>query len=369
MALQHTLLDPSALSPAAQKALGPGPMKLMAARGMAPLSDPRDLISVLYQLSLDGEAAIKAAAVKSAEELPERVLEGALADVHVDPRVLDFFAGKVKSKAGLLQLIATNPSTADATLADLARTAPSNLVDIIAQNEERLLRAPAIIAAMYNNPRARMSTVDRIIELAVRTDIKVEGIGAWEELRRAVLGQKEAPSADAGAQQAAADAMFAAAAQQLSEESGELSEGMDLSAEEQKVPIEKMTVPMKIRLATMGNQFARSTLIRDRISVVAMAAIKAPGVTDAEAAKYAGNSALSDDVIAYIANRRDWTKLYGVKLSLILNPKTPIPQAMRFMTFMREKDLRMIGRSKGIPSAVAAQAKKLIAQRMTRGKS
>jgi len=90
-AITHTPLDPSTLSPAAQKALGPGPARMMAARGMAPLP-PADQVSVLYQLSLDADAALSAAARSTATGLPEKLLAGALGDAKLDPRVLDFFA-------------------------------------------------------------------------------------------------------------------------------------------------------------------------------------------------------------------------------------------------------------------------------------
>ena len=42
MALQHTLLDAATLSAEAQRALGPGPARMMAARGLAPLANPAD---------------------------------------------------------------------------------------------------------------------------------------------------------------------------------------------------------------------------------------------------------------------------------------------------------------------------------------
>jgi len=360
MALQHTPLDPSSLGSSAQQALSGGPARMMAARGMAPLSDPRDLVSVLYQLGLDAEASIKQAAQASADSLPENVLKAALADPALDPRVIDYFAARVKGNAPLIATVALNSATAVETLSDLARTGSAALVDLLAQNEERLLRSPQIIAAMYKNPSARMSTVDRVVELAVRSQVKVD-IPAWEEVCSALAGKAAQP---ADAQPANADELFAAAASRVAEHDGKDASSTDLK----DVPINQMTIPMKIRLAILGNRFARAQLIRDRASVVAMAAIKSPAVTDSEAAKYAGNSAIADDVITYIANRRDWTKLYSIKLSLVMNPKTPIPKAMSFMNFMRDKDLRNISRSKGIPSAVAAQARKLINQRSTRGK-
>ncbi len=104
-------------------------------------------------------------------------------------------------------------------------------------------------------------------------------------------------------------------------------------------------------------------LVRDPIKLVAVAAIKSPGVTDAEAGKYASNNSLCDDVVTYISNRRDWTRLYGTKRALVANPKTPVPSASRFLGHLRDKDLRQVARSKGVPSAIVAQAKKLIRQR------
>jgi hypothetical protein len=129
------------------------------------------------------------------------------------------------------------------------------------------------------------------------------------------------------------------------------------------VPINKLSVPAKMRLAALGNAFARSLLIRDPMRLVAVAAIKAPGVSDLEVAKYAGNHALDNDVIRYIAGRRDWTRLYGIKKSLCMNPKTPIAESSKMLIHLRDNDLRMLAKSKGVPSAVVAQVRKLIAQR------
>lgn len=372
MALAHTPLDLDRLSPDVQRALAPGPARMMAARGLAPLPRPGDLISVLYQLCLDPDAATREAAQQTARGLPDRILAGALEDPGVDPRVLDRFSREVLDRPALLQRIILNPATADQTMAALAgKLAPAE-VDMIAQNEERLMRHPDIIGAMYRNPRARMSTVDRAVELAVRNQIEVPDIPAWSDVVAAVLGKVHDPNA--GLSGAEADALFARVAASAAEHrADEADQAQEDQAQEQSqdgergpLPIGKMSVPMKIRLATLGNAFSRSQLIRDPIKVVAVAAIKAPGVTDMEASKYASNHSLSDDVIHYIANRREWTKLYGIKLSLVQNPKTPIQASIRFMSHLREKDLRTVARSKSIPAAVAAQARKLLSARQRR---
>lgn len=376
MALERTPLDPAALSDAAKKALGgAGPLKLMAARGLAPLPRPADLASVLYQLALDADATVAAAADKTAGELPEKILAGALADPALEPRVLDFFAPKIAAKPALVEALLLNRSTADDTVRELASKLGERELELVAGNEQRLLRCPAIIGAMYMNPRTRMSTVDRAVELAVRNNVTVPGVPAWEEVVAAVLGlQKEAAAAAPPA--AEEDAAFAAAAsfaigdkEPIADAeldaflTAEANEALEASAKGKQSAIGKLSIPGKIRLATLGNAFARAILIRDSNKQVALAAIRSPGVSENEVVKYAANRALADDVVRVIANTKEWTKLYQVKLNLVQNPKCPLPAAMRMLPFLHDKDVRMLAKSKGIPSALAAQAKKLAAQK------
>ena len=367
MALEHHPLDPSQLSQAAQRALAPGPARMMAAKGLAPLPRPGDLITVLYQLALDPEPAIASAAQQSARELPERILDGALADDTVDARVLDYFASNVPRGSALAQQVILNRAVADETIAEFTARAGAAEVDLISQNEERLLRHPEIIGAMFHNPAARMSTVDRALELAVRNQIRVPDVPSWDAMVKAIVG------GGGGGNSEQADAIFAKATEQTPPDGSGDDPASDEGADDGKgkgkddIPIMLMTIPQKIRLATLGNAFARAQLIRDPNRVVSGAAIKSPGVSETEAGKYASNHSLSDDVIKYIASRREWTKSYGVKLSLVQNPKTPIPAAIRMMPHLREKDLRNIARSRGIPSAVVAQARKLLMQRKGSG--
>jgi hypothetical protein len=375
MSLDHTPLDLQALSPAAQKALAPGPARMMAAKGLAPLPRPADVVSVLYQLAIT-DAKVGPAATETAAGLPETILAGAIGDAALDPRVADWLAPRAAARPALFQALVLGPATGDATIAVLAARGDAGQVDLIAQNEQRLLRHPEIIGAMYQNPKARMSTVERVVELAVRNKVRVPHLACWDEVARALAGGTPPPTGDD-------DEVFAQAAGHLAElddsalttgdpESIEPSDG-EAEAEaapeidERQVPIKKMSVSSKIRLATLGNAFARAVLIRDPLRLVAVAAIKSPGVTDIEAARYAGNSSLSDDVIRHIAGRREWTKLYSVKVSLIMNPKTPITDAARLMPFLRERDLRGVAKSKGVPSAVVAQARKLLTQRKPGG--
>jgi hypothetical protein len=374
MGLELTPLDRAGLSPAVQKAVA-GPARIMAARGALPLPTPGELATALYELALDTDGNVASAARTTASGLPEKVLSGVLADARLDARVLDWLAPRTLGHPALFDLLIRNPALADETVATLAGRGNDREVEQIANNEQRLLRCPEIIAAMYTNAKARMSTVDRAVELAVRNEVRVPGLAAWDEIARALdRGEPAGPDADA---------RFSAVADALGGDDSELTTGdadaelsdaeaarLDEVAEEVKkqVPLNEMKISEKIRVATLGNAFARAVLIRDPIKIVALAAIKSPGVSEIEAARYASASSLDAEVIRHIAGRRDWVRLYGIKLSLSKNPKTSISDSAKLLPHLRPKDLEKVAKSKGVPAATVAMARKLIAQRTGGGK-
>ena len=112
--------------------------------------------------------------------------------------------------------------------------------------------------------------------------------------------------------------------------------------------------------ALASNTFARSVLIRDSNRLVAMAAIRSPTISDDEVVKYAANRVLPQDVIRVIADTKEWTKLYAVKKHLVSNPKCPLPNAMRLLPLLHDKDIREISKSRSVPSALVAQARHLL---------
>ncbi len=350
--MQHSPLDAATLSPDAQRALSSGPSKMMAARGMAPLANPVDLVSVLYQLSVVVDAKIQPAAQSSATSLPQNILAGALSNASLDPQVIDYFVTRADCRAELVDIVILNQASADTTIAALAASATEKQIELIAENQQRILRCTDIIAAVYTNPHARMSTVDRIVELAVRHKLKVPGIAAWDEVSRAVLQTVDERPAQGSPEEKEADEQFLTL---VPDEAQHAPKNEDEAA----VLLRDKSISEKIRIATIGNKFERAQLIKDPKKMIALAVIKSPSVKENEAAVYAGNTALAEDVIAYIASRKEWTKLYHIKLALVNNPKCPLPAAMRLLPHLRAKDLAVMARSRSIPSALAAQARKL----------
>lgn len=329
-------------------------MKMMAARGLAPIADPADFLVVLYQLSIDKDKTVSDSAKTTAKGLPAHILEGALAK-KLDARVLDFLAGQKKEDSKVLEKIIFHASTHGDTIAMIAKTGDAEIIGLVATNESKLLAFPKIIEEMYQNPKAPMAIVDRAVELAIRNNVEV-GIPAWEEVKQA-LEQKNPGGAIDEADETEVEAQ-AAADQTIAKLSSD-----KVKTDEADIQIRHMTISQKIRLASVGNAFTRSELIRDSKKIVAMAVIKSPAVSDNEVLKYAKDNSLIDDVVMYIANNRQWTRTYPMKLALVMNPKTPLRQTMTFMNFLRPPDLRLVAKSKDVPSAISLKAKQLLKTR------
>jgi hypothetical protein len=352
------------LPPAVQKLVGaPVPAKMMAAKGIAPLR-PAELLVAMYQLSFDGDGGVKAAAEAGAASLPDKVLLAPLGEA-LPPLVLHFFAERMAaSRVPAIEKILFNPVTADETFVRLAGRLNERELEVIVQNESRLLRCPGIVQALFLNRNARMSSVNRAIELCARNNVRVEGIPAFDEIARSI---REDPSATdpAVADQSFDSVMQAAAAVDGNEEST-----VPEKVVTNKSPIidfGKLKLHEKIRLATLGNAYCRQNLIRDANRMVAMAAIRSPLITDTEVVRASGNRQLSEDVIRYIANQREFTKQYQVKLNLVQNPKCPLGFALRFLPTLHNEDVKTLSRSKNIPSALAIAARKLAQTRGAHG--
>jgi hypothetical protein len=121
-----------------------------------------------------------------------------------------------------------------------------------------------------------------------------------------------------------------------------------------------MRPPEKVRTALLGDKSDRAMLIRDPNKVVAMSVVKSPKVSDSEAVGWSANRSLSPEIIRFIANKREWIKLYTIKFNLVMNPKTPMSKAMALLPYLNRGDLAKVARSKGVPSALAKAAKRKI---------
>jgi hypothetical protein len=367
-------LDPQALPrPVAGVVAGPPATKLLAVRGMAPLR-PADLLVTVYQLSFDSDPTVKGAAEGAPAALPNRILLGPLGEA-LPPRVLHFFAERLpKERREAVETILYNRATADETFVHLAKHLDESGLEIIFQNEVRLLRSTALVEALYYNRNARMSSVSRALELCARNHVRPEGIPGFDEMAAAIMADPNA------AQPSAGDEVFLAATAdtepapredvapatdaQPQAPAGEAEIGAASDGAEQKkrpavIKFDQLKIFEKIRLATVGNAYCRQVLIRDTNRLVAMAVIRSPSITDREVVAAASNRAICDDVIRHIANSREYIKDYAVKQALVNNPKCPLGTSLRLLAFLHTDDLKALARSKNVPGALSTAARKL----------
>jgi hypothetical protein len=121
-----------------------------------------------------------------------------------------------------------------------------------------------------------------------------------------------------------------------------------------------MSTGQKIKAAMMGNLEVRKILIKDPKKQVALAVLGNQRITEKEVAGIAGDAAAPLEVITQVAQVKALHKGYQVKLALVLNPKTPIKIAMRFLDLLRLQDLKKIAKSRKIPAILKMRAMKKI---------
>jgi hypothetical protein len=346
------------LSPEAERYVrrdAPVEVRALAAAGALPLP-PVELLTVLFVLCHDPEARVKERARQSFERLPETVLSAALSGP-AGPAVLSFCAHAFRDQPDRLERIALNASADDATIAFLASLPHRRVVEIISNNQARMLRCPDIVEALGQNPFTGRAVIDRILGfLGLERHAHEE---PDEEFEESALDAPQ-PIDDEQARAVLAAVLGEDAtgfARELIEDGVRLDEEKTKSLH---ALIQKMSVFDKVKLARIGNGEARALLVRDRNKLVAAAAVRSPKVQPQEVVAFAKARNVSDEVLRIIACSREWTRSYAVKLALSSNPKCPQQWAMRFLSHLQEKDLRAIMKSKDVPAAISTQARRML---------
>ncbi|MBW1872860.1 MAG: hypothetical protein JRJ19_12390 [Deltaproteobacteria bacterium] len=344
----------------------PPALRMMASRGMVPMG-PMDMVTILTCLTFDDDEKIEMAANKSLAELPERIVKGALGK-KLHPLVLDHLARALPEDEDHLEAILTNRDTPDETFEYLGDRVSERLLTLITENQVRILRHPPIAKAVLDNPNIIKSEVERLMDFAVRTGMDFRGLDAFEEARQRIFAAPPDPEESKRIQKVVEDSL----PEEMLREEDEVEPGSEEAAEleaKRKPLLQRlytMTPAQKVVLASKGNKTVRTSLIKDRNKIVAVAAIKNPGVSESEVIGIASSRAVCDEVIRIICANREWTRSYAVKKALVENPKTPIAFSMRFLQTIRMVDLKGLAKSKNIPSAVAMAAKKLLDARSGR---
>src|SRR6185369_14271847 len=116
----------------------------------------------------------------------------------------------------------------------------------------------------------------------------------------------------------------------------------------------------KIKMALTGDKEWRSVLINDNNKMVSGSVIKNPRITEGEILQILKVGVQNDEIIRLICANKEWVKNYLIRKALVECPKTPLPNALRFLASLGEKDVAAYAKSKNISSVISTQAKRLI---------
>lgn len=335
----------------------PVPLRMMAAKGLVPLS-PADLVGALFMLTFDADAGLRETAAKTAAGLPDRILSTALREESIAPPVLAWSVRLFGGNDAYAEMLLLNASTPDEAVAGLAGSCSVKLAELIGENQLRLLRHPDIVRQLVQNPNASGALVDRVCDFSVRSGLILEDVPQMHEARVRIFGPEiAAQPIDPGptADEVMRDFGVSAEVAEAMEETGRLNLTQRIL---------KMSIAEKIKLATLGNKEARGMLLRDSNKLVAVAAIRSPRLTDAEVMAQANSRNAHEDVLRVVYTNKEWTKDYQVKLALVKNPKVPVAITMKFLTTLRESDVKDLAKNKNVSSGVQTLARRMMEKKV-----
>jgi len=376
----------------------PQAARLAAASGMLPLPQ-NDLLEVLVALAVSQDAEIADAATQTLQdENADDLLLAAKAD-ETAPTVLAYLATHRAPRREVHEALILNSKTPDQALATLASTTPDgSLLELIALNQQRLVRFPEIIESILGNA-ARTSEAERRARETKREffekergarqiaeELRARGKTAAAEFFETV--ELSTPEGDLSFEDAWIIAQHIEVSdadiddswlpseryEELVSESlddivanvqrvieGERLEGGDVSTERISLirRVMYMNTRARMKLAVKGDREARGILIRDSNKIVSSAVINNPRITDHEVENIAAMRTVADEVLRLIALNRTWARSYSIIHNLARNPRTPIPTVINILPRIRTKDLKNLSLNRNVSEAVRRQALRL----------
>ena len=192
--------------------------KLAVARGILP-APPKALLSMQYVLVGDPDPDVAAEAEKGILAYPEDRLLGLL-DRKSHPKLLEFVVYRRSGDKRLMEAVVLLHQINDKSLCYLAEKGSSRIVEMVSQNQERLIITPQIYRFLERNPNAGPAVLDRVksfhrlygIELP---DLEVQRAQAEAKRREQEQIEQAAQAAQAAVQARTAPTQAAAEPQPI----------------------------------------------------------------------------------------------------------------------------------------------------------
>jgi regulator of extracellular matrix RemA (YlzA/DUF370 family) len=377
----------------------PHQARLAAASGLLPLPQA-DLLEVLVGLRRSEEAEIAEAATETLNSQDMEELLAAAKSDETPTAVLDYLATLSSATRKIQEAAILNSKTSDEAVASLASaTSDSAMLEMIAINQQRLVRFPQIIEAILANTARSAEAERRARETKTEFFEKERGAQQIAQELRARGNSAAAEffeSADLTAGLTIEDAWLIAEHIEVSDAELDTSwlpseryEDLGTETPEEhaanfkrvieyerlemgEVPAERVSLIKRImfmnakdrmKLAIKGDREARSILIRDSNRVVATGVIKNPRITDQEVEGIAAMRTVADEVLRLIAMNRAWARSYTIIHNLVRNPRTPLPTVISTLPRIHTKDLKNLSQNRNVSDAARRQALRLSSAR------
>lgn len=284
----------------------PRQQRLEAASGKVALP-PADFVLLIYYLCHDQDPEVKRSAIATLRALDAGLLKQVLADPELHPRILDALVQLHGKNVELGPFFARHPNLSSGAAAALGLEGGTSA-------------APAPSVAPPASPQEEVAPPRHI-----RSEVP------------------EAAGEEEGAAQPDED------------------EPIDEEEYQSKYQMAQgMGVSDKIKIAMTGDKEWRSIMIKDNNKLVSSAAIKNPRMTESEVLSIAKSAVGNDEIMRVICANKEWIKNPQIRKALVMNSKTPLPHALRFVATLPEKELAQLAKSKNVNSAISSQARRIL---------
>lgn len=277
--------------------------RLKAASGAVRLP-PADFVLLVFYLCHDPDSEVKACAAATLRRLGVPFLSQLLSNPELHPRILDALVQLHFNKPELAPLFAAHP--------------------MLSEKAARFLAEKGIPAGAGPAPLSETAS----------QPAPVGSVGPVESAEPAEPGE---PGAEEG---------------EVDEESEEFQSKYQMA--------QSMGIGEKIKMALTGDKEWRGLLIKDSNKLVSGAAIKNPRMTESEVLAVAKSTVQNEEIMRVICANKEWIKNPQIRRALVVNHKTPLPAALRFVGTLSEKELSILAKSKNVSSVIASQARRIL---------
>ena len=315
-------------------------LQLLAAEGLLPLP-AEQVISIQLHLARHAKSGVAQRAAAALSGLDPRLASRFLAH-EADAEALRYFAEHSTHPAVLEAIIRRRDATPE-LLEHLAARLSPDLQEVLLLRQDVIVEHPQILDRLQENPQVSSYSSRRIAEYRQHLlphAAAVEEVDAEEA--ELLASDEEVAAAIAAARGLPAEG-------EIDEEKTGLSESQ----------VRSLPLGVRLRLSRGASRALRGILIRDNNTLVALSVLRNNAFSDQEIEQVARSRAVIDEVLEFIAKRREWMRKYPVVLALVQNPRTPVGIALRLVPQVAVRDLRNLGKDKNIPDAVRSTALRL----------